>query len=536
VPRVPRVVASLACLLLVSGLGVGISAAPAQADSPLCSGYDGCRNAGYPNAGYQAHSATMYWRMFAGHNCTNYAAYRMVRSGMRNVRPWDGPGNAEYWGLYKRGITDTTPRVGAVAWWKANVPGAGSSGHVAYVEQVVSANAIIVSQDSWGGTFSWARINRADGRWPSGFIHFNDVRLQSTAPPAVSGTPRVGEVLTASPGTWQPGTGVTHAYQWRADGVPIEGATAPSLTLGRAQQGLQISVRVTASKLGYLRGTAVSASTAPVESTELASIAPPRISGDPAVDQTLTASEGRWTAPPDAVTYQWEADGVPIAGATAATLTPGPDLVGKALSVTVTASRQGYTDASATSPATAPVAPGTFARASAPVVTGLPRLGETLQADPGSFTPEDAAVSVQWLRAGVPIEGATGASYRLTRADLGAQVAARVRLTKPGYTPLRARSAETAVVKSPPTLVVQTQPGRGTLRTSVSVTAPGVRPVPGTVRIRSGTRLLAELTLRQGAASTTLRGLPRGLRTFTFRYPATDKVARTALSRTVRIG
>jgi surface antigen len=535
VPHVRRVlVAALACLLLAGGLGVGVSAPASAGITTLCRGYDGCRRLGMPNAGYQTHSATMYWRMFPGHNCTNYAAYRMVRSGLPNVRPWDGPGNAEYWGLYKPGITDATPRVGSVAWWKANVPGAGSSGHVAYVQQVVSADEIIVSQDSWGGTFSWARITRGTG-WPSGFIHFNDVRLTALTPPTVSGTPRQGEVLTASPGTWKPGTGATYAYQWRADGLAIEGATAPTFTVGAAQQGRQISVRVTASRLGYLRGTAVSADTAPVESTQLASIAPPRISGDPAVDQTLAASSGRWTAEPTAVAYQWSADGVPIEGAIDATLTPGPDLVDKALSVTVTASREGYADASATSLATAPVAKGTIVRTGAPVVSGRPRLGETLQVDPGSFTPADATVSVRWLRAGVPVEGATGSTYRLTRADLGERVAARVRLTRPGYEALRARSAETAVVKSPPTLVVETQAGTGTLRASVSVTAPGIRSVPGTVRIRSETRRLAELTLRQGAAATTLRGLRRGLRTFTFRYPATDKVARTALSRTVRI-
>ena len=61
----------------------------------------------------------MYWRMYGGHNCTNYAAYRMVKAGLPNTRPWSGGGNATYWGTSMKSLTNATPRVGAVAWWKA---------------------------------------------------------------------------------------------------------------------------------------------------------------------------------------------------------------------------------------------------------------------------------------------------------------------------------------------------------------------------------------------------------------------------------
>jgi surface antigen len=538
VPRALRALASLTCLLLVSAFGVGVSALPASATiDRLCYGFEDCRLSSKPNAGYRAHLNTMYWRMYAGHNCTNYAAYRMVRSGLANSRPWDGAGNAEYWGVFKAGITNQTPRVGAVAWWRANVPGAGSAGHVAYVERVVSADQIIVSQDSWHGDFSWATITR-DGRggWPSGFVHFNDVPLLNTALPAVSGAPEVGAELTASHGSWTPGRGTAYAYRWRANGVPIEGATGTTFVVGPAQEGKRISVRVTASKLGYPTTSAFSAPTAAVAAGDLAGTNQPRVIGEAKVDATLTATSGTWSPTPTRLTYQWRADGQPILDATNPTFTPGPAQVGKALTVTVTASRDGYDDESAISEPTDAVAPGTLTRASAAVVTGVPRLGETLQVDPGTFTPEDATVSVQWLRAGIPIEGATESTYLLTRADLGSRIAARVWLTKPGYTRLRSHSAATRRVKSPPTLRVRTEPGTGRLRAAVTVTALGVRPVPGTVRVRSGARVLGTLVLREGAAATTLRSLPRGLRTFRFRYTGTEKVAATSLSRTVRIG
>src|SRR3546814_16320717 len=93
----------------------------------------------------------------------------MVKIGLPNERPWSGGGNATYWGGSMPRITDDTPRVGAVAWWKANTGPAGSSGHVAYVERVVSADEIVISQDSWGGDFSWAVVPRGPGTWQRGF-------------------------------------------------------------------------------------------------------------------------------------------------------------------------------------------------------------------------------------------------------------------------------------------------------------------------------------------------------------------------------
>ena len=80
---------------------------------------------------------------------------------MPNERPWSGSGNAINWGTEMRRITDDQPMVGAVAWWRANVPGAGSVGHVAYVERVVSRRKIVISEDSWGGDFHWKTITSA---------------------------------------------------------------------------------------------------------------------------------------------------------------------------------------------------------------------------------------------------------------------------------------------------------------------------------------------------------------------------------------
>ena len=136
---------------------------------------------------------------------------------------------------------------------------------MAYIQRVVSENEIVVSQDSWGGDFSWARITDSDGYWPSGFIHFNDVKLRNTARPTVSGTRKVGATLTAWPGTWKPtGVNFDFHYQWRANGARIAGATAKTFRLTAAQKGKRISVTTRASKLGYPNAFARSADTSPI--------------------------------------------------------------------------------------------------------------------------------------------------------------------------------------------------------------------------------------------------------------------------------
>ena len=437
---------ALLALALALGLVGVASVAPASASSViLCRGYAGCAAAGYSSSGYSTAGSTMYWRMYSGHNCTNYAAYRMVKAGMPNERPWTGSGNATNWGVARSDITDQTPRVGAVAWWKAYVAPAGSAGHVAYVEKVISSTEIIVSQDAWNGDFSWARITKdSGGRWPSGFVHFKDVPLRNVATPTVSGTAKVGSALTATGGTWNPAD-ATLTYQWRADGAAVSGATAKTFTPTTAQQGDRITVTVTAKRVGYAAATAVSAATAAVLPGQISSTAPPSVSGDPQVGGELTAAGGSWSPSPDALSYQWTADGTAVTGADDTTLPMSPELVGKKVAVKVTASKSGYPAVTKSSAATAAVAPGTFEVTRQPAVSGTPTFGQTLTLDRGAYT-ETPTVSVQWLRDGVPVTGATGTSYPLGVADVGHPVTARVTLTRSGYTTLPVTAPATAAV------------------------------------------------------------------------------------------
>ena len=536
VPRLPRALVALACLLLVAPVTLGAAAGPAAASSTvLCRGYAGCVTLAMSNAGYQAASGTMWWRMYAGHNCTNYAAYRMVLSGLPNTRPWSGSGNASNWGHAEAALTNSVPAVGAVAWWDAYVRPAGSAGHVAYVEQVVSPDEIVVSQDSWGGDFSWARITRVGGSWPSGFIHFHDAPLTNTVAPTVTGTAKVGATLTASTGVWTP-AGPVIGYQWQADGVPIAGATAATWKLALAQQGKKISVLVTASKVGYPTASASSLPTVAVAPGVITNTAPPALTGAPTVGATLTAQPGTWTPAPSTLAYAWLADGVPVAGATTATLNLDPALMGKTIAVRGSASKRGYADVAATSVPTTPVRPATFVTTGTPTVTGVARPGQILTAHPSGYSPSDATPMYQWLRAGVPVPGATGATYRVGTADLGSRIRVRMTLAKPGWTTLATRSGPTAFVRAPAVLRVTTrQPARGRLTFTVAVTANGVSPVPGAVQVSSPGRVPQNGVLRGGVATLTQSRLPVGPRTFHVRYTGSPMVAVTSIARAVTV-
>ena len=542
---------------LVAGL-LALSPAPANADpvgperagveqkrepdavfkrsSYLCYGYQDCKDKGYGNAGYAQNNRTMYWRMYAGHNCTNYAAYRMVKSGLPNERPWSGGGNATYWGTSMPRITDDVPRVGAVTWWKANTGPAGSAGHVGYVEQVISEDEIIVSQDSWGGDFSWAVITRSSGNWPSGFIHFNDVPLVNQSAPVISGVAKVGSTLTASAGAWRPATADVR-YQWFADGQKLVKSTRSTIRLTEARLGQSLTVTAIASKLGYPTQSATSAPTETILPGQLRNDAAPAISGTPEVEGTLSLDTGAWDPKPDSLAVQWFADGQLIEGTSpeATTLPVTPDLVDRVITATVTATRTGYDPVLANAAPTEPVAPGTIRVTTAPSLLGTPKLGETLTVQTGDHAPGDAQATVQWLRDGEPVLNATGPTYQLTNLDLGTHISARVTLSRAGYTTTAVDSPATVGVQTDPSIAVRVEQIRKRIKVVVTVTAPGLEAVTGPVVVRiAGVRQEVELR-SNGTARVVFRDLKPGERTLTVRYTGSATTSEASYSRPLTI-
>lgn len=80
--------------------------------------------------------------------------------------------------------------------------------------------------------------------------------VQLTRRPTISGRASVGERLRATRGTWDVRL-LRYAYQWRADGAVIPGATERELRLTPGLRGKHISVRVTATATARERSPGV---------------------------------------------------------------------------------------------------------------------------------------------------------------------------------------------------------------------------------------------------------------------------------------
>jgi hypothetical protein len=286
----------------------------------------------------------------------------------------------------------------------------------------------------------------------------------------ISGTPQVGQTLVAQPGTWSPGP-IELAYQWLADGEPIDGADTDTFVVTPDLLGASVEVKVTGTRPGYDSATAGSAPVTIVAGT----LAPttPTITGSTVAGSTLTAVVAPWGPAPVALSYQWNVDGAPLTGATGPTFVLGESEVGELITVTVTGTKPGYATASRTSTGVGPItsvpledlSPGT------PSISGDPRVGETLTASPGTWGPAPVTLAYQWYADDEAIAGATGQTYVVQADDLGAQLKVVVRGTKPGYNPATASALAPEMVEA-------------------GVITPGTPTVSGTPRV--GETLTAE--------------------------------------------
>ena len=528
-PGARRGAGRLVGLLLALAVSlVVLPAVPAQGYSTyLCTGYASCESKGYSHAGYRTAGQQMYWRMYAGHNCTNYVAYRLVQNGMPNERPWTGSGNATNWGEAMKHLVDGTPVVGSIAWWRAGVPGGGSVGHLAYVEQVVSPDEIIVSEDSWGGDFHWRRITTSGSGWPTGFIHFRDQQVEAQEAPSITGDAAVGATLRATPGSWKPASSTR--LQWYAGNTPIAGADEETFTPTAAQRRNRLSVAVVATKKGYADGTATSSRTSKVKPGTLTTRSAPTVTGTARVDEVLTATRGGYEPTPEQTGLQWYADGSPLEGATTARLRLTPELVDKRVEVRETATLDGYRTSTVAVDA-GRVAPGVLVVSEPFTLTGKARLGKTLEVGRGTYAPADAEVTYTWRRDGQVVTGSSvgagGRRYSLGEGDVGRVLEVTVEVSRPGYTTYTGVLGTDGPVTTRSSMVVDAVGRARKVVADVSVTAVGVAEPGGVVRLLVGDReKVAEL--EGGVVRLRLARLDPGTHRVRVVYDGTDVVRRS---------
>ncbi|MDF2994090.1 MAG: hypothetical protein K0S37_4604, partial [Microbacterium sp.] len=165
--------------------------------------------------------------------------------------------------------------------------------------------------------------------------------------PTFSGSLRVGSVLTASAGEWKPAP-VTVTFRWLRNGTPIPGATGKTYRLVAADAGTKIAVEVKGTAPG-LRSVTVSSAGKSIATQAFSQAPRPVVSGKMAVGSTVKASVGTWSPAPTKLMFQWRRDGVTIPGATASSYKITTSDAGARLTVTVVATKSGFTRTSRTS-------------------------------------------------------------------------------------------------------------------------------------------------------------------------------------------
>ncbi len=281
----------------------------------------------------------------------------------------------------------------------------------------------------------------------------------ATGLPTISGTAQVGETLTATTSGIADEDGLTsvsYSYQWvsndGSEDTDTRDATASTHTLGTADQGRTVKVRVSFTDDGGNDETLTSEATAQVAARpNNPATGAPTISGTAQVGQTLTAS-ATGIADADGLSdaifsYQWVSkDGstdTEIAEASGSSYALGAADLGKSVKVRVDFTDDGGHQESLTSQPVGPVdhqvspqqtnSPAT----GGPAITGTARVGETLTASTSGIVDNDgladAAFTYQWIRNDsndyTDIQDATGQTYTLDASDQGKTVRVRVSYT-----------------------------------------------------------------------------------------------------------
>lgn len=223
----------------------------------------------------------------------------------------------------------------------------------------------------------------------------------------------------------------------------------------------------------------------PPPKTPPLNLSPPAVSGTAEPGSALSASPGTWDGDGNGMTFSFawsrcDSSGltcVTVAGAADPSLTLGSSDVGSTFRVGVIAtdSRGSTLAASSATPVVAPAPAPAPARApsptttsilntSPPTISGTATVGQTLTANPGSWSGSPTSYAYQWLYCDrnsancKPIQGATSTTYQPVVYDVGGRDAVRVTAAN-GATSATATSAPAAVVQAASTTVSPTSSG-----------------------------------------------------------------------------
>ena len=213
-----------------------------------------------------------------------------------------------------------------------------------------SSHTLVRTADgvAWGmGRNSNNQLTARNPSYTTGMSPLGGQLLLATSRPTIRGVARVGGVLTAGPGSWDPAA--THyAYRWLRDGAVIAGATARTHRLLAADRGRRLTVEVTAARGTYALGRAQSAPSARVRygvAPRWVRASKPRVVGTKRAGKKLRIrglARAGFAPTPTRLRYQWFRGAKKIRGATRSTYKVARKDRGKRLKVRIIAVRPGH--------------------------------------------------------------------------------------------------------------------------------------------------------------------------------------------------
>ena len=347
--------------------------------------------------------------------------------------------------------------------------------------------------DANGSSYATFTFTVSDGALESASaatmtIDVTAVNDAPTGAPAIEGTPRVGQTLTASrTGIGDvdglPANESDYAYQWyRVDGATeaaISGATSRTYQAASVDAGQTLKVKVGFTDGGGTSEEVESAQTAPVGSNQAPVAANSSVTTAEDAAHTFSALEFGFT----------DSDGDTLAAVTVVTLpsvgtfalgstavtanqavpksrldagelvfTPAADANGSSYATFTFTVSDGALESASAATMTIDVTAVNDAPTGAPAIEGTPRVGQTLTAsrtgigDVDGLPANESDYAYQWYRVDgateAAISGATSRTYQAASVDAGQTLKVKVGFTDGGGTSEEVESAQTAPVGS----------------------------------------------------------------------------------------
>ena len=265
----------------------------------------------------------------------------------------------------------------------------------------------------------------------SAVINLNDDPIGSVI---INGTAKEDQVLSIDvSGLSDPDGLGAFSYQWIRDGSAVEGARSETYTLEQADVGSELSARVSYSDGFGFAESVISSGTSTITNLNDDVSGTISVVGTLEENRTLSVDTNSLTDEDGLgeFFYQWKSDDESIFGATSGSFKLTQSEVGKSISVSVSFTDDYGGVEQVTSTATSAVQNLNNAPAGVVSLDGIASMGATLTANTTLLSDLDGlgALSYQWLRSGLTVDGATDPSFTLSDLDIGEIFSVRVNYT-----------------------------------------------------------------------------------------------------------